>query len=122
MTNFLTREQIDGMSPHRRAIYAKEQQIAALEKVKISLQVRWIPEHADAADLEDAIGDLEIELSPLRAEYEEIVATEDIITPITTDQVEALKQAINELSGVITATASVASLLTSARMIANRLT
>lgn len=119
MTDFLTKAEIEAMPPVWQAIYAKERQIAAIEEAKLALAMRLIPGAPDAADLEDAIGELEIELGPLRAEFTELVKAGNIVTPITVDEIEELRRTISAMSAVIAANKAVGELLDSARAVVN---
>ena len=116
----LTKAEIEALSPKFRAIYAKQRQIDALEELLTALALRFVPGQPGAADIEDAMGDLEIRLGALRAEGEQIIKSNGVVQAITADEVEALQAAIRDLSGLIAASAAVGDLLDAANDIAGR--
>lgn len=121
MTTTLTQAEIDALPTPLKELYLKQLQINALSETLIHLSMRFIPGTPDAADVEDAISDLQIELGILRARFQEMAKAPASITPVTAEDVAALKQAIEDLSAVVAANAAAGALLANAKILVGKL-
>ena len=117
MTKMLTQAEIDAMSSPFREIYLKQLQIDVLSAALGHLVTN---NSVGAADIEDAVNDLQIELSALRARFDEMLKAPTAITPITAEEVAALKRAIEDLSAVVAANEAAGTLLANARVVVGK--